>query len=66
MAPPWRKVLSLVLEKRGAVCEAVNDIGIMRSVLDRSPDMIALCEMSGRVLYVNEAARQRVKPLSWP
>lgn len=35
--------------------EAVNDIGILRSVLDRSPDMIALCEMSGRVLYVNEA-----------
>ena len=35
--------------------DAVNDIGFLRSVLDRSPDMIALCEMSGRVLYVNQA-----------
>ena len=35
--------------------EAINDIGILRSVLDRSPDMIALSEMSGRLLYVNQA-----------
>ena len=35
--------------------DAVNDIGILRSVLDQSPDMIALCDMSGRVLYVNQA-----------
>jgi PAS domain S-box-containing protein len=37
------------------VRDAVNDISILRSVLDRSPDMIVLCEMSGRVLYVNQA-----------
>jgi PAS domain S-box-containing protein len=40
--------------------DAVNDISILRSVLDRSPDMIVLCEMSGRVLYVNQAGLQLV------
>ena len=50
--------------------DAVNDIGFLRSVLDRSPDMIALCEMSGRVLYVNQAGLALVGlaelPAAWP
>ncbi|WP_206071405.1 EAL domain-containing protein [Antrihabitans stalactiti] len=41
--------------KRVAVHDAIDDLGILRSVLDRSRDGIAVSDMSGRILYVNPA-----------
>jgi diguanylate cyclase (GGDEF)-like protein len=37
------------------VHDAIDDLGILRSVLDRSHDGIAVSDMSGRVLYINPA-----------
>ena len=35
--------------------DAIDELGILRTALDRSPDMIAVSELSGRVLYINPA-----------
>ncbi|MBJ8344274.1 EAL domain-containing protein [Antrihabitans sp. YC2-6] len=54
--------------------DALDDMGILRSVLDRSPDMISVSEGNGRVIYVNPAGLALVglaalpagEPLSTP